>query len=51
MRLVQMKDGFEYDALTKRGRRWHRFRPGHRAYIKRKFRRRERRIRLERVDG
>lgn len=43
MRQVPMKNGFEYDALTKWGRRYHKFRAGVRAYIKRGFRRRERR--------
>jgi hypothetical protein len=41
--LVRFKNGDEYDALTKGGRRVHRFRPGARAGIKRRFRRRERR--------
>lgn len=43
MRLTSMKNGWEYDALTKWGRRVHKFRAGVRAYIKRAFRRRERR--------
>ena len=42
--LVRLKTGDEYDALTRRGRRVHRFRPGIRAVIKRRFRRRERRV-------
>lgn len=43
MRQVPMNNGNEYDALTKKGRRVHKFRAGVRAYIKRAFRRRERR--------
>lgn len=43
MRQVPMKSGWEYDALTKGGRRVHKFRAGVRAYTKRAFRRRERR--------
>jgi hypothetical protein len=39
---LQMIDGAEYDALTRGGRRVHAFRAGRRAYIKRKYRRRER---------
>jgi hypothetical protein len=41
-RLVSMKSGDEYEALTRGGRRVHRFRAGTRAEIKRRFRRRER---------
>jgi hypothetical protein len=37
-----MIDGDEYDALTRGGRRVLAFRPGERAWIKRKYRRRER---------
>ena len=44
MYLVVLKTGDEFDALTKRGRRVHKFRPGTRAAIKRKSRRRERRV-------
>ena len=36
-------NGDEFEAMTKGGRRVHRFRPGNRAQIKRRFRRRERR--------
>jgi hypothetical protein len=35
--LVRFKTGDEFDALTKRGRRVHKFRPGTRAGIKRRF--------------
>lgn len=42
-RYVRMHSGDEFDSLTKRGRKVHRFRAGARAWIKRKFRRRERR--------
>ena len=42
--LVRFRCGDEYDAMTKKGRRVHRFRPGTRARIKRNFRRRERRV-------
>jgi len=41
---LPMKSGDEYEALTKRGRRVHHFKPGRRAAIKRKYRRRERRV-------
>jgi hypothetical protein len=41
--LVRFNNGDEFDAMTKGGRRVHRFRAGTRAQIKRKFRRRERR--------
>jgi hypothetical protein len=44
MHLVGFRNGDEYKAMTKRGRRVHRFRPGTRAGIKRRFRRRERRV-------
>jgi hypothetical protein len=44
MHLVRLRNGDEYDALTRRGRRVHKFRPGRRARIKRNFRRRERRV-------
>ena len=44
MQLVVLKNGDGYKAMTKRGRRCHRFRPGPRAQIKRNFRRRERRV-------
>lgn len=37
-------NGDEFEAMTKGGRRVHRFRPGNRAQIKRRFRRRERRV-------
>lgn len=40
---VPMSDGAEYDALTKGGRKVHKFRAGRRSFIKRKYRRRERR--------
>ena len=43
MHLVGFRTGDE-KGLTKRGRRVHRFRPGTRAGIKRRFRRRERRV-------
>ena len=43
-RLVRFKLGDEFKAMTKRGRRCHRFRAGTRAVIKRRFRRRERRV-------
>ena len=36
-------NGDEFEAMTKGGRRVHSFRPGNRAQIKRRFRRRERR--------
>jgi hypothetical protein len=39
----KMVGGMEYDALTRRGRRVHRFRSGVRSYVKRKFNRRQRR--------
>ena len=42
--LVRFKLGDEFKAMTKRGRRCHRFRAGTRAVIKRRFRRRERRV-------
>lgn len=42
-RLVRMKSGMEFDALTTRGRRYHRFHASTRAWTKRNFRRRERR--------
>jgi hypothetical protein len=42
--LIRFENGDEFDAMTRRGRRWHRFRAGARAGIKRRFRRRERRI-------
>ena len=42
--LVRFKNGDEFDALTRGGRRYHRFRAGTRAAIKRRFRRRERRV-------
>lgn len=38
-----MNNGDEYDALTRRGRKCHRFRAGDRAKIKRGYRRRLRR--------
>jgi hypothetical protein len=41
-RLVPMNSGDEYDALTRGGRKVHRFRPRRRERVKRKFRRRER---------
>ena len=41
--LVRFKNGDEFDVLTRRGRRVHRFRPDAPAAVKRKFRRRERR--------
>jgi hypothetical protein len=43
MRDIPLKSGDEYDALTRGGRRVHHFKPGERAAVKRKFRRRERR--------
>ena len=42
--LVPLKNGDEFDALTRGGRRYHRFRPGVRAAIKRRFRKRTRRV-------
>ena len=42
--LVRFRCGDEYKAMTKGGRRVHRFRAGTRAVIKRRFRRRERRV-------
>jgi len=39
---MPMKTGYEYDALTK-GKRYYNWRPGARAYIKRHYRRKERR--------
>lgn len=42
MRQVPMINGHEYDALTKGGRRVHKFKSKVRAYTKRGFRRRER---------
>jgi hypothetical protein len=42
--VVRMIDGYEYDHLNLRARRFHRHRAGTRAYIKRKFRRRERHV-------
>ena len=42
--LARLNTGDEFDALTRRGRRCHRFRPGTRARIKRNFRRRSRRV-------
>ena len=41
---VPLKTGDEYDVLTKDGRRYHRFRAGVLAAIKRAFRRRERQV-------
>jgi hypothetical protein len=41
--LVRFRCGDEFDAIPSRSRRVHRFRPGSRAAIKRRFRRRERR--------
>jgi len=38
----RMISGDEYDALT-RGKRWHKWRAGVRAWIKRKFNKRQRR--------
>jgi hypothetical protein len=38
-----MKSGDEYDALTRRGKRVHRWRPGQRRSVKRKFSKRIRR--------
>jgi hypothetical protein len=35
--LVRFKNGDEFKAMTRRGRRVHRFRPGERARIKRAF--------------
>ena len=52
--LVRFKSGDEYTAMTRGGRRYHQFRPGIRAGIKRAFRRRERRVFKEdvlRLDG
>jgi hypothetical protein len=43
-RSIRMGNGDEYDALTKGGRKVHTFKPGVRARIKRRFRRRERRV-------
>ena len=40
----RLKSGDEFDALTKGGRRYHRFRAGIRVAIKRKYRRCERRV-------
>jgi hypothetical protein len=42
-RRERLIDGDEYDALTRGGRRVHRFRAGKRAYVKRKVNRRARR--------
>lgn len=39
---IKMISGNEYKALTKGGRRYHYFQVGERAWVKRKFRRRER---------
>lgn len=47
----KMISGDEYDALTKGGRRVHRFRAGKRARIKRKINKRTRRaMQKERID-
>ena len=42
MYLVRFKNSDEFKAMTRRGRRWHQFRPGIRAAIK--LCRRERRV-------
>lgn len=38
----ELKSGMEYDALTTGGKRVHRFKPGVRPYVKRKFWKRQR---------
>lgn len=48
---VQMTSGWEYDALTKRGRAGHHFRAGRRNEVKRRYRRRERKALKESVLG
>jgi len=44
MKRIPMVSGDEYEALTKGGRKFHKFRTGVRAKTKRSYRRRERRI-------
>lgn len=44
MKVIAMKGGDEYDALTRGGRRVRIWKSGMRAWVKRKFRRRERHV-------
>jgi hypothetical protein len=48
-RVIRTTDGDEYDALTRRVRQNHKFKPGKGSRIKRKFRRREGRMRCKLV--